>query len=162
MSERASTAFCSYLSGTMAAMILPKRCLSFMKKKLMKQIEKRPMPMLETTEAADPSTEENTETSRNFLISSKITISILKLSPSFGNVAFMNSLKFDKGTEIFLAAFSMPESDTPLTMPLTTGTMRVAKARTASRVMHRVSEARSQSGAFFPLMLILCSRVITG
>ena len=128
----------------------------------MKQIENSPIPMLETTDAAEPITEENTDTSSIFLSSSNNATSILKSPPSLGNVSLRNSLKFARGMAMFLAAFSMPASEIPLTIPLMTGTMRVTNRMKAMSVMHRVNEARTQSGAFFPLNLIFCSSTMIG
>ena len=162
MSESAFTAVSSYLSGTMAATILPKRLLSLMKKKLMNTTENMPMPRLDTIDAAEPITDENMDTSRNFFSSLKKTISILKSSPSLGKVSLMYWLKSAKGMDMFLAVFSMLLRDTPLTIPLTTGTIRVTMTKNKISMMHRVNDASSQSGAFFPFILIFWSRAIIG
>ena len=162
MSESAFTAVSSNLSGTMAATILPKRLLSLMKKKLMNTTENIPIPRLDTIDAADPITDENTDGSRNFFSSSKRTISILKSSPSLGNVLLRYWLKSARGMDMLRAVFSMLPRETPLTIPLTTGTMRVTTTKNMITMMASVNEASSQSGAFFPLILTFWSSAIIG
>ena len=162
MSERAFTAVDSYLSGTTAATIFPKRLPSLMKKKLMNPTENIPMPRLVTMDAADPMTDENTDTSRNFFSSLKTTSSILKSGPRLVNVFLRNSLRSARGIDMFLAVFSMLLSDMPFTIPLTTGTIRVTMTKKRMSMMQRVKTARSQSGAFLPLILIFWSPSITG
>ena len=77
MSEIAALAFSSCLSGTRDPTILPNRLLSFIKKKLMNTTENIPTPMLEINDAAEPSTDENIETSKNFFSSLNKVVSSL-------------------------------------------------------------------------------------
>ena len=63
---------------------------------------------------------------------------------------------------MFLAVFSMLLSDMPFTIPLTTGTISVTMTKKRMSMMQRVKTARSQSGAFLPLILIFWSPSITG
>ena len=66
MSVIAFSVFSSCLSGTIAHTMLVKRPSSFMKKKPMNTTENSPIPRLVRNDAADPRTDENTDTSNIF------------------------------------------------------------------------------------------------
>ena len=133
-----------------------------MKKKPMKMTENRAIPRLVRNDAADPITEENTDTSNIFWISLKTVTSILKFSPSCGNEVLRKSLNSARGTAIPRTLFSMFNIDMSLTMPLTIGTVIVMTEASTPMTATSENAARSQSGAFLPLMLIFWSRVISG